>query len=202
MHCHQCLSGRPALCLMEFCAILCRPDTPDVASDLTPRIVSSSGRSSTLSSEFPYETPKASSPPDDRQALQEPCASPLPRPPQNPFAAAAMASASFTDVSDTESESHFSTPRSSFDLQDPRHSASHASSRRPARAVPKSPKSPGRAHAHQPLDESEGEKSLLAKLSMMERTHSAPGAASPRNLFVRGSTFGESRRCNDHDHAC
>ena len=150
----------------------CRPDTPDASSDHTPRIASSSGRSSMLSHDFPDSEPNASAPFSDSQSVQTPSANPSTAP--NPFAAAALIRAGWED---SEAESEFSTPRSSFDRQDPRHSSSHGSSSRTARAVPKSPRSPSRAHAQQPLDESEGGKLLLAKLSMMERTHSAPGTA-------------------------
>lgn len=153
--------------------LLCRPDTPDVSSDHTPRVVSSSGRSSVLSQE---SVPTSSSPFGVSPSLQTPSAHPPPSTAPNPFAAAAMMLArSSTEVSEVESDV-CSTPRSSFDRQDPWQSG-HTTSTRSTRAVSKSPRSSSRAHAHQPLDESEGAKPLLAKLTMMERTHSAPGKA-------------------------
>ena len=158
---------------------MCRPDTPDVASALTPRIVSSSGRSSSLSSESPEEPTKAASLPNSMHGSQKPPTTPKANHTPNPFAATAMTPAGSDSDSSDEFES-LSTPRSSFDGQEARSSSARSSSvrarsKRPAKAVPKSPKSPSRAYAQQPLDESEGGKSLLAKLSMMERTHSAPG---------------------------
>ena len=165
--------------------LLCRPDTPDVSTDHTPRIVSSSGRSSVLSHESQEPGPPSSSSPfgfSPSPSMQTPSAHPPlctnPFAP-NPFAAAAMMPArSSTDLSDVESDV-CSTPRSSFDRQDPWHSG-HTSSTRRTGAVSKSPRAVSkslRAHAQQPLDESEGAKPLLAKLTMMERTHSAPGKA-------------------------
>lgn len=156
--------------------LLCRPDTPDVSSDHTPRIVSSSGRSSMLSHESQEPGPTSSSPPGFSPSLQTPSAHPPPSAAPNPFAAAAMMLArSSTEFAEVESDV-CSTPRSSFDRQDPWHSG-HTASSRSTRAVSKSPRSASRAHAQQPLDESEGAKPLLAKLTMMERTHSAPGKA-------------------------
>lgn len=158
-----------------LCVVACRPDTPDVSSDLTPRIVSSSGRSSSmLGSESTDAVPAASSPCSSSHSLQGPPAEPPTSSAPTPFAAAALMRASFTDLSEAESE-FSSTPRSSIDGQEPRHASAHAASTRTARAVPKSPKSPSRAHVQQPLDESEGMKPVLAKLGMLERTHSAPG---------------------------
>ena len=159
--------------------LLCRPDTPDMSSDHPPCIVSSSGRSSVLSNESPDPAPNASSPSGSSQNLHPPSAKQPPSTAPNPFAAMAMMPASSTDLSEAESDAEtVSTLRSSFERQEPQNSFLHASSTRSSRAVPKSPKSPSRAHAQQPLDESECGKPLLTKLSMMERTHSAPGKAS------------------------
>ena len=164
--------------LTNHSCLICRPDTPDMSSDHTPRIVSSSSRSSVLADEAPDHAPNASSPLSSSQKLQSFSANVSPSAAPNPFAAMALLPASSTDLSEAESDAEtVSTLRSSFDWQEPRHSSSHASTTRSSRAVPKSPKSPSRAHAQQPLDESECGKPLLAKLSMMERTHSAPGTA-------------------------
>ena len=150
----------------------CRPDTPDVSFSYTPRVVGSSGHSSMLSSESPDPAPNASSPFSSNPNMQTPSANPPPSSALNPFAAMAMMPASSTDLSEAESDAEsVSTLRSSSDRQEPQHP-------RNSRAVPKSPKSPPRAHAQQPLDESECGKPLLAKLRMMERTHSAPGKVS------------------------
>lgn len=152
-----------------------------MSSEHTPRIVSSSGRSSILSSESTDPAPNTSSPLTSSQSLQTPSAYPPPSTAPNPFAAMAMMPASSTDLSEPESDAEsVSTLRSSFDRQEPRQSSSHASTTRNSRAVRKSP---SRAHAQQPLDESECGKPLLAKLSMMERTHSAPGRASLSSYF-------------------
>ena len=147
-----------------------------MSSDHTPRIVSSSGRSSVLADESPDHAPNASSPFSSSQNLQTPSANLPPTAALNPFAAMALRPTSSTDSSEAESDAETVSLRSSFDRQEPRHS-SHASTNRSPRPVPKSPKSPSRAHAQQPLDASECGKPLLAKLSMMERTHSAPGTA-------------------------
>ena len=151
--------------------------------DHAPCVVSSSGRSSVLN-ESPEPAANTCSPSGSSQNLQTPSASPPPSTAPNPFAAMAMMPASSTDLSEAESDAEtVSTLRSSFDQQEPRHFSSHASSTRSSRAVPKSPKSPSRAHVQQPLDESECGKPLITKLGMIERTHSAPGTASLPSRF-------------------
>ncbi|KAL3130731.1 hypothetical protein ABBQ38_000078 [Trebouxia sp. C0009 RCD-2024] len=142
-----------------------------------------------LGSESTDAVPAASSPCSSSHSLQGPPAEPPTSSAPTPFAAAALMRASFTDLSEAESE-FSSTPRSSIDGQEPRHASAHAASTRTARAVPKSPKSPSRAHVQQPLDESEGMKPVLAKLGMLERTHSAPGGVPFGMLldFAGGAT--------------
>ena len=139
---------------------LCRPETPDASSDYPCNIVSSSGHSTTsvLSAHSSSEgaTDKAASPPNMTQGLRKPSTNPNP-PPSNPFQAAAMTPARSSDSS-SDGGSEVSYPLT-----------------QPARALSNSP---ARAHALQPLEEEEGAYAVMpsiAQLTMMERTHSAPG---------------------------
>ncbi|KAA6418503.1 MAG: DNA-binding phosphatase 1 [Trebouxia sp. A1-2] len=135
-----------------------RPDTPDVSSDHPCNTVNSSGHSSTsdLSNESSdMGASKACSPPNSCQGLDKPSTNP-PQARPNPFQAAAMTpSPDFSSDGDSESSVPFTFRRSN---------------RPPI-------KSPSRAHAHQPLEEEGLQVTMLsiANLSMMERTHSAPG---------------------------
>ncbi len=100
-------------------------------------------------------TSKACSPPNSSQGLDKPSTNP-PQARPNPFQAAAMTpSTDSSSDGDSESSIPFTSRRST---------------RPPI-------KSPSRAHAHQPLEEEGFPAAMLsiAKLSMMERTHSAPG---------------------------
>lgn len=135
-----------------------RPDTPDMSSDHPYNIVNFSGHSST--SELSNESSdmgksKADSPPSSSQGLDKPS----PNPPQacpNPFQAAAMTpSPDSSSDGDSESSVPFTSRRSTGPPM----------------------KSSSRAHVQQPLLEEgfQAEMLSIAKLSMMERTHSAPG---------------------------
>lgn len=133
-----------------------------MSSDHPSHDVNSSGHSGTsvLSIASSNTNGKASSPPNSSQGLHKSSTDPEQSPP-NPFQAAAMLPVGFLDES-SDGDSDTSAP-----------SASGRSAWAP-------PKSPSRPHVQQPLDEGdeEGAKDALAaiaKLSMMERTHSAPG---------------------------
>lgn len=135
-----------------------RPDTPDMSSDHPCNVINSFGHSSTseLSNESSdMGTSKACSPPNSSQGLPKPSTNP-PQAPPNPFQAAAM------------------TPLPDFSSDGDSESSVPFTSRRSARPPIKSP---SRAHAQQPLEEEGFPAAMLsiAKLSMMERTHSAPG---------------------------
>ncbi len=141
---------------VSSCVQLCRPDTPDMSSDHPCNVINSSGHSSTseLSNESSdMGTSKACSPLNSSQGLEKPSTNP-PQPPPNPFQAAAM-TPDFSSDGDSESSIPFTSRRSARPLI----------------------KSPSRAHAQQPLEEEgfQAEMLSIAKLSMMERTHSAPG---------------------------
>ncbi len=127
-----------------------------MSSDHPCNVINSSGHSSTsdLSNESSdMGTSKACSPPNSSQGLDKPSTNP-PQPPPNLFQAAAM-TPDFSSDGDSESSIPFTSRRSA---------------RPPV-------KSPSRAHAQQPLEEEgfQAEMLSIAKLSMMERTHSAPG---------------------------
>ena len=152
--CEQpCLQERSVSLLAKVAVCLCRPETPDASSDYPCNIVSSSGHSTTsvLSAQSSEGgTAKAPSPPNLSQALHKPSTNP------NPFQAAAMKPARSSDLS-SDGDSEVSYPLT-----------------QPARALSNSP---ARAHALQPLEE-EGASAVtpsIAQLTMMERTHSAPG---------------------------
>lgn len=127
-----------------------------MSSDYPCNDINSSGHSSTsdLSNESSdMGTSKACSPPNSSQGLDKPSTNP-PQPPPNLFQAAAM----------TPNSSPDGNSESSFPF----------TSRRSTKALIRSP---SRAHAQQPLEEEafQAEMLSIAKLSMMERTHSAPG---------------------------
>ena len=98
---------------------------------------------------------RASSPPNSSQGVDKPSTNP-PQARPNPFQAAAMKP---SPDSSSDGDSEASVPFTS-----------RRSTRPPL-------KSPSRAHAQQPLEEEgcQAEMLSIAKLSMMERTHSAPG---------------------------
>ncbi|DBA83614.1 hypothetical protein WJX77_004133 [Trebouxia sp. C0004] len=138
-----------------------RPDTPDVSSD-HPCNVKSFGHS--ITSDLSNESSdmgksKACSPRNSSQGLDKPSTNPE-QARSNPFQAAAM-TAAMKPSPDLSSDEDFES------------SAPFTS--RPSTGPPF--KSPGRAHAQQPLEEEGFQAAMLsiAKLSMMERTHSAPG---------------------------
>ena len=144
--------------LYQVLCVTCRPDTPDMSSDHPCNVTNSFGHSSTseLSNESSdMGTSKACSPPNSSQGLPKPSTNP-PQAPPNPFQAAAM------------------TPLPDFSSDGDSESSVPFTSRRSARPPVKSP---SRARAQQPLDEEGFPAAMLsiAKLSMMERTHSAPG---------------------------
>lgn len=152
--CEQpCLQERNVSLLAKVAVCPCRPETPDASSDYPCNIVSSSGHSTTsvLSAQSSEGgTAKAPSPPNLSQGLHKPSTNPT------PFQAAAMTPARSSDLS-SDGDSEVSYPLT-----------------QPARALSNSP---ARAHALQPLEE-DGASAVtpsIAQLTMMERTHSAPG---------------------------
>ena len=134
-----------------------------MASDPPCNMVSSSGQSSSLLSRTPSyvtPTPNAPSPPASHQGPHHPPPAPTQHP-SNPFQAVALMPCVSSDLS-SDGEPETSKPL--------------RASSPPSRA---SLKSPTRAHAQRPLREDEeagtSAKVCPARLSMMERTHSAPG---------------------------
>lgn len=145
---------------------VCRPQTPDV--DHPYHVVSLSGQSSASVHSDDSTAEKASSPSSAYQGLHKASTNPRQTAP-NLFQAG-----SSRDLSDEDSDS--SQPKAFR-----------------ARA---SPKSPSRAHVQQPLNEVETAKdalAALAKLSMIERTHSAPGGI-PFGMLIDLPGMSRTRR--------